>query len=63
LKGLKPIERKDGKVDFKALCPFHTEKSPSFIVTPSKGIYYCFGCHKGGKLKELENDIISLNKR
>ena len=34
--------------DWWGCCPFHNEKTPSFHVVPSKGIYYCFGCHKGG---------------
>lgn len=34
--------------DLWARCPFHGEKTPSFHVIPSKGQYYCFGCHKGG---------------
>lgn len=33
-----------------ACCPFHTEKSPSFTVDRQKGVYYCFGCQKGGNL-------------
>jgi DNA primase len=32
------------------LCPFHTEKTPSFTVDPDKSLFYCFGCHKGGSL-------------
>ena len=32
------------------LCPFHSEKTPSFSVQPEKGMFYCFGCHKGGSV-------------
>ncbi len=34
--------------DYKGLCPFHSEKTPSFMVSPSKKIAMCMGCHKGG---------------
>ena len=39
--------RKRG-VNMLGLCPFHNEKTPSFTVSPAKGIFKCFGCGKGG---------------
>lgn len=44
---------------YKGLCPFHDEKTPSFVVSPTLGIYKCFGCQKGGNsisfIMEMEN--------
>ena len=43
------------------LCPFHGEKTASFSVSPDKGIYYCFGCHKGGSVINFEMEIEGLS--
>ena len=43
------------------LCPFHGEKTASFSVNPTKGIYYCFGCHKGGGAVNFMMEIEGLS--
>ena len=43
------------------LCPFHGEKTASFSVAPDKGIYYCFGCHKGGGVITFQMEIEGLS--
>jgi DNA primase len=49
------LQRRGGR--FWGLCPFHQEKSPSFTVTPDKGVFYCFGCQKGGTIFDFVMEI------
>ncbi len=44
------VDLKRSGQSYKGLCPFHQEKTPSFLVTPSRGTYHCFGCGKGGDI-------------
>jgi len=48
--------------NYKACCPFHDEKSPSFVVSPAKQIYHCFGCGAGGNVISflMEHDHLSF---
>ncbi len=45
---------------YKGLCPFHSEKTPSFTVDPERGFFYCFGCHAGGDVFDFAMRIGSL---
>jgi DNA primase len=53
--------KKRGK-NYLGLCPFHTEKTPSFTVSAEKQMYHCFGCSKGGNIFTflMEMDKISF---
>ncbi|OUL32259.1 DNA primase [Nostoc sp. 106C] len=53
------VLRKRGK-DFVGLCPFHDEKTPSFTVSQTKQMYYCFGCQAGGNAIKF---LMDLGKR
>ncbi|MEO6885745.1 MAG: DNA primase [Jatrophihabitantaceae bacterium] len=53
--------RNAGGGNLKGLCPFHDEKSPSFNVTPSRGLFHCFGCSAGGDVIKFVQEIEHLD--
>ena len=49
--------------NFKARCPFHSEKTPSFFVSPDRGSYYCFGCGAKGDIFSFVQEFEGLDFR
>jgi DNA primase len=55
------VQLKKGGANFSGLCPFHSEKSPSFSVSPTKQFYHCFGCGKNGNAISFLMDYSGMN--
>ncbi len=58
------VQLKKSGVNYKGLCPFHNEKTPSFFVSSEKGFYHCFGCKKSGDVIKFIEEIehVSFNE-
>jgi DNA primase len=54
------VPLKKAGTSFSGICPFHSEKSPSFYVHPQKQCFHCFGCHKGGNIFTFLSSIEGL---
>lgn len=57
------IQLKQAGRNLKASCPFHAEKSASFMVSPEKGIWHCFGCQAGGDIFKFVEQMEGLDFR
>lgn len=56
------VDLKRAGTNYKGLCPFHSERTPSFTVSPERQIFHCFGCNKGGNVFQfvMEMDGVSF---
>jgi DNA primase len=52
--------KKSGGHTFKGLCPFHSEKTPSFTIDSARGLFYCFGCGEGGNIYHFIQKVENL---
>lgn len=57
------IKLEKSGANFKAKCPFHNEKTPSFFVSPARGSYYCFGCNASGDIFTFVQEFEGLDFR
>ncbi|MBU1992393.1 MAG: DNA primase [Patescibacteria group bacterium] len=57
------VQLKKAGRNLKGLCPFHQEKTPSFMVSPEKQIAYCFGCNKGGDVFKFIEEVEGISFR